>query len=177
MCTAEGPIDNRSTLSQAMVWRHQAKRHKLNQCWQGTMAQCVASRPKCVKIKPINNHFWRRASLCFCMFLKYYFQQSIQCVGIDMKLQYIFTFRQTIECNKYSNNSVINMTYCHQIPKLKWFPCRFAVAFVQSIEAMCQVENEDVVGAVPTGDAATTSKWSTIAILPTKVWLILEVWW
>ena len=33
----------------------------------------------------------------------------------------------------------------------------------------------DVVGAAPTGDAATTSEWSTIP-LPTKVCLILEVW-
>ena len=34
--------------------------------------------------------------------------------------------------------------------------------------------NEDVVGAVPTGDAPTTSELSTI-ILPIKVQLILEV--
>ena len=47
--------------------------------------------------------------------------------------------------------------------------------FVQSIEAGCQVENEDVVGAAPTGDAPTTSEWSTI-LLPTKVRLILETW-
>ena len=38
---------------------------------------------------------------------------------------------------------------------------------------MCWVENEDVVGAAPTGDAPTTSEWSTI-LLPTKVRLILE---
>ena len=37
-----------------------------------------------------------------------------------------------------------------------------------------EVENEDVVGAAPTGDAPTTSEWSTI-LLPTKVRLILEV--
>ena len=36
------------------------------------------------------------------------------------------------------------------------------------------VENEDVVGAAPTGDAQTTSEWSTI-LLPTEVRLILEV--
>ena len=36
------------------------------------------------------------------------------------------------------------------------------------------VENEDVVGAAPTGDAQTTSEWSTI-LLPTEVHLILEV--
>ena len=39
----------------------------------------------------------------------------------------------------------------------------------------CQVENEDVVGAAPTGDAPTISEWSTI-LLPTKVRLILETW-
>ena len=39
----------------------------------------------------------------------------------------------------------------------------------------CSVENEDVVGAAPTGDAPTTSEWSTIP-LPTQVCLILETW-
>ena len=34
--------------------------------------------------------------------------------------------------------------------------------FAQSIEARCKVENEDVVGAAPPGDAPTTSEWSTI---------------
>ena len=37
------------------------------------------------------------------------------------------------------------------------------------------LENEDVVGAVPIGDAPTTSEWSTI-LLPMKVQLILKVW-
>ena len=46
--------------------------------------------------------------------------------------------------------------------------------FAESLEARCQVENEDVVGAAPAGDAPTTSEWSTI-LLPTKVGLILEV--
>ena len=36
------------------------------------------------------------------------------------------------------------------------------------------VENEDVVGAAPTGDAPTTSEWSTI-LMPTQVRLILQV--
>ena len=45
----------------------------------------------------------------------------------------------------------------------------------QSIEARCEVENEDVVGAAPAGDAPTTSEWSTI-LLPTNVRFILEVW-
>ena len=30
---------------------------------------------------------------------------------------------------------------------------------MQSIEAMYQVKNEDVVGAAPTDDAPTTSEW------------------
>ena len=44
------------------------------------------------------------------------------------------------------------------------FLVSFAVIFAQSIEARCWVENEDEVGAVPTGDAPTTSEWSTILI-------------
>ena len=40
---------------------------------------------------------------------------------------------------------------------------------------MRYVENEDVVGAAPAGDAPTTYEWSTI-LLPTKVRLILETW-
>ena len=45
----------------------------------------------------------------------------------------------------------------------------------QSIEAKCLVENEDVVGGALTGDAPTTSEWSTI-LLPNKMLLILDVW-
>ena len=52
--------------------------------------------------------------------------------------------------------------------------CVSCLVFAQSIEARCYVEDEDVVGAAPTGDAPTTSEWSTV-LLP-KVWLILEVW-
>ena len=59
-------------------------------------------------------------------------------------------------------------------PKLKYFSFRPAVVFAQSIEAICWVENEDAVGAALTGDAPTTSEWSII-LLPTKVWLILEI--
>ena len=52
-----------------------------------------------------------------------------------------------------------NLKYkTHQITKLKYFSSRFAVVFAQSIEARCYVENEDVVGAAPTGDAPTTSE-------------------
>ena len=63
----------------------------------------------------------------------------------------------------------------HQIPKLKSFSIPLAVVFAQYIEAKCSGENEDVVGAAPTGAAPTTSEWSTIS-LPTQVCLILETW-
>ena len=59
--------------------------------------------------------------------------------------------------------------------KLRWFSSRLAVVYAQSNEAKCLVDNEDVVGAAPTGDAPTTSELSTI-LLPTKVRLILETW-
>ena len=39
----------------------------------------------------------------------------------------------------------------HQIPKLQCLSSRLSVVFAQSIEARCYVENEDVVGAAPTG--------------------------
>ena len=39
---------------------------------------------------------------------------------------------------------------------------RFAVIFAQYVEAKRLAENEDVVGAARTGDAPTTSEWSTI---------------
>ena len=55
------------------------------------------------------------------------------------------------------------------------FSSRLAVVCVQSTEAKCLVDNEDVAGAAPTGDAPTTSELSTI-LLPTKVRLILETW-
>ena len=62
----------------------------------------------------------------------------------------------------------------HQISTLKIFLCCLAAVFAESLEPRCQVENEDVVRAAPTGDAPTTSEWSTI-LLPTNVRLILEI--
>ena len=62
-----------------------------------------------------------------------------------------------------------------QIRKLELFSSRLAVVSAQSVETRCNVKNKDVVGAAPTGDAPTTSEWSTILLSP-KVQLILEVW-
>ena len=57
----------------------------------------------------------------------------------------------------------------------KWLGTDQAIVFAQSIEAS-YVENEDVVGAAPTGAAPTTSEWSTMLLPTTKGWLISEVW-
>ena len=51
-----------------------------------------------------------------------------------------------------------------QIPTLKRFSYCLAAVFGESLEARCQVENEDVVGAAPTGNAPTTSERSTIFV-------------
>ena len=72
-----------------------------------------------------------------------------------------------VSCNYHQTSSI-------KVYKLKCISSWFSVVFAQSIEAR-QVKNEDVVGAVPKGNAPTTSEWSTI-LLPTKVQLILEVW-
>ena len=52
--------------------------------------------------------------------------------------------------------------------KPNFFSYRLAVIFAQYVEAKCQVKNEDVVGAAPTGDVPTTSELLTI-YLPTRV--------
>ena len=63
----------------------------------------------------------------------------------------------------------------HPIPKHKCFSSRLAVVFAQSVDVRCKVENEDLVGAAPTGDATTTYEWPTM-LLPTKVRLILDIY-
>ena len=52
-----------------------------------------------------------------------------------------------------------NLLYkTHQIPNFKCFLSRLAFVFSRSIEARCYADNEDVVGAAPTGDAPTISE-------------------
>ena len=63
-------------------------------------------------------------------------------------------------------HQISNMS--HQITNFKCVSSCLPVVFAQSIEARYQVGNEDAVGATPTGDAPTTSEWSTI-LLPTWV--------
>ena len=66
--------------------------------------------------------------------------------------------------------------YKYQSLWFLWAHLKFAVVCTQSIEARCKTGNGDVVGAAPTGDAATTSGWPTL-LLPSNVPLILESWW
>ena len=91
-------------------------------------------------------------------------------------LRYRELYQKFIVSDVKCTNSFQNY---HQISNIsrtnpKSFLSRLAVAFVQSIEAIYQVENEDVVGAAPTGGVPTTSEGPT-SLLPTKVRLILEV--
>ena len=79
-------------------------------------------------------------------------------------------------CIKNRKNIPSNLRYkSHQIQKVKCFSYRLAVVFAQSIEARRSVENDDVVGAATTGDAPTTSDWSTI-LVAIRMRLILEVY-
>ena len=71
------------------------------------------------------------------------------------------TYRQVSNIRRTKSQHLKRFSYC------------LTAVFAESLEARCQVENEDVVGAAPTGDAPTISEWSPI-LLPTKVWLILE---
>ena len=71
-------------------------------------------------------------------------------------------YRQVSNISRTKSQHLQRFSYC------------LAAIFTESFEARCQVENEDVVGAAPTGDVPTTSEWLTIP-LPTKVHLILEV--
>ena len=79
------------------------------------------------------------------------------------------------DCLCYINDKLLpsNLLYkAQQISNLN--VSHLVVAVVQSIEARCEADNEDVVGVAPTGDAPITSEWSTI-LLATKVQLMLEV--
>ena len=49
-----------------------------------------------------------------------------------------------------------------QIQKLKFYSSRLAVVIARFIDVMCSVENKDVGGEAPTGDAPITSEESAI---------------
>ena len=55
-------------------------------------------------------------------------------------------------------------------------PCKVLQLFLLKPLKPGVQANEDVIGAAPTGDAPTTSEWST-NLLANKMCLILEMWW
>ena len=66
------------------------------------------------------------------------------------------------DCLMYRQVSNIR---CTKSQHLKDSRTVLRLSFGESLEARCQVENEDVVRAAPTGDAPTTSECSTNLIL------------
>ena len=62
-----------------------------------------------------------------------------------------------VENNVKPNYSLSSIIRCTKSQKIEYFSFRIAVDFVQSTEVRCWVENEDVAGAAPTGDAPATS--------------------
>ena len=75
------------------------------------------------------------------------------------------------------NLSILSNLYykMHRILKLTGFSSRLTFAFVQSTEVRWSANDKGVLGAVPTGNAPTTSEWSA-SLLSAEVWLILEAW-
>ena len=98
------------------------------------------------------------------------YSMSLKCVSMQW-----FLISTSVDYTNGKRNTITYLKLDAPNPKLNWFSSRLAIVFAQSNKARCQVEIEDVVGAAPTGDAPTTSEWSTI-LLPTNVRLILETW-
>ena len=100
-------------------------------------------------------------------------QPEYSMLMISCAPKFILTWMKTVEWVWVNGRNPLYLSVGWSLP-LKLSSSRHAVVFVQYIKARCRVENEDVVGAAPTGDASTTSEWSTI-LLPAKVRLVLEV--
>ena len=83
----------------------------------------------------------------------------------------VWTPCQTVGCN-YRKISNIRRTIS---PNLNVSRLVLQLSLRNPVKPGVKVENEDVVGAAPTGAAPTTSEWSTI-LVPTKVRVILETW-
>ena len=92
--------------------------------------------------------------------------ELLSCSGT--KLCHFSHLKQT-SCDGYKEYRQVS-----NISRTKSQILKDATVFAESLEARCQVENENVDGAAPTGDAPTTSEWSTNT-LPTQVRYILEI--
>ena len=110
--------------------------------------------------------------LLFC-FVLLRLSSSVR-VGLHDPFTHIFQGYFSTIYSQYTC-TVKSLIWVHQIPQLKCFSSRLAIVFAQPIEARREVQDENVVGAAPTGAAPTTSEW-TINLLPIKVHLILEIW-
>ena len=72
--------------------------------------------------------------------------------NFDSWIYFISTVLSVWPCWRNGSNYQSNLSYKpQQIPDLKYFSSPLAAVFDQFIEARCKVENEDVVGAAPTG--------------------------
>ena len=82
------------------------------------------------------------------------------CINCPSKISLIYRKTSSISCTKYQSLNISCIL--------------LKLSSLNPLKPGVKDENEDVVGAAPTGDAPTTSELSTI-FLPTKVRLILEV--
>ena len=80
-------------------------------------------------------------------------------------VQPVFSKILTIFCCEYYQISNIRCTIFQDLNVSRLV---LQLSLPDSLEPGVEVGNEDVVGAAPTGDAPTTSEWSTI-LLPTTV--------
>ena len=79
------------------------------------------------------------------------FEKKLECIII------LTPILDGISCYKLDYRQVSNIRRTKS-QHLKRFLYRLAAVFAESLKARYQVENEDVVGAAPTGDAPTTSE-------------------
>ena len=113
------------------------------------------------------------------------FENVVLCaISCSILLRYIESlWHHGCRCSGCMGHEVItyhDIDYCQfsnirrtQSPNINVSRLVLQLSLPNLLKPWCQVENEDVVGAAPRGDAPTTSEWSTI-LLPTKARLILE---
>ena len=182
-----------------MVWCHQATSHYLTQCLPRSASTYGVTRLQWVKIlwnclcyyciDPIrwqiqvkNLHAMTWVYLKIFRFWRGLYMRYESCVhpresvfdtvcALKDHSQSMEEHIRLLEKVRLEIKLLSNLLYkLHQIPKLKCFSSRLAVVSARTIEARCSVDNENVAGAAPTGDAPTTCEWSAI-LLPTMVHL------
>ena len=149
---SQNPIDDKSTLVQMMAWFHREIQ---------TQATTIPEGQNWTQVK---NFFQGNIFVIW----KCCLQCTPQTADHLSSPKCISNYRTWVHlCRMILINAVLYIPESpqyktHQIPKLECLLSRLAVVFAQSIEAECQFDNEDIVGAVPTGYAPTTSEWSWI---------------